>query len=60
MRVVGRVGPLSVHAIAGSHVVTFGFDVDEAAMPGILGFGIERTDHTENERYWLQGLKTFE
>jgi phosphatidylserine/phosphatidylglycerophosphate/cardiolipin synthase-like enzyme len=25
-----------------------------------MGFGVHRTDHTENEAYWLQGLKTFE
>ncbi|HET7270625.1 MAG TPA: phospholipase D-like domain-containing protein, partial [Rubrobacter sp.] len=25
-----------------------------------LGFAIERFDHTEDERYWLRGFKTFE
>lgn len=50
----------SVHAIAGTHVVLLGFDVDEQATNGLLGFAIERIDHMENERYWLKGFKTFE
>jgi phosphatidylserine/phosphatidylglycerophosphate/cardiolipin synthase-like enzyme len=53
-------GPLSVHAIAGTYVVLLGIDMDEAASSGVLGFAIERTDHTEDERYWLRGLRTFE
>src|SRR3954452_6009025 len=27
---------------------------------GVLGFAVHRTDHTENEAYWLEGLKVFE
>src|SRR5215204_3981866 len=53
-------GPLSVHAIAGTYGVLLGIDMEEAASRGVLGFAIERTDHTEDERYWLGGLKTFE
>ena len=26
----------------------------------MLGFAIERIDHTEDERYWLKGFRTFE
>ena len=50
---------LTVQAIAGSHVVLLGFDMKRTAYNGLMGFGIHRTDHTENEAYWLQGLKTF-
>ncbi len=53
-------GPLSVHAIAGSYVVLLGMDMDQENTRGLLGFAIERTDHTEDERYWLKGFKTFE
>jgi phosphatidylserine/phosphatidylglycerophosphate/cardiolipin synthase-like enzyme len=62
MKVRNRVvnGPLSVHAIAGSHVVLLGIDMTEEDSQGVLGFAIERTDHTEDERYWLRGFKTFE
>ena len=27
---------------------------------GLLGFAVHRTDHTEQEAYWLEGMKTFE
>src|SRR5262245_35377666 len=54
-----RSGPLSVHAVAGSYVVLLGFDLDSSALDGLLGFAIERTDHDEDERYWLLGFKTF-
>ncbi|HBH02675.1 MAG TPA: hypothetical protein DDZ42_12265 [Candidatus Rokubacteria bacterium] len=50
---------LTVQAIAGTHVVLLGFDMDEADCDGLLGFAIHRTDHTEGEAYWLEGLKTF-
>ena len=60
MRKKERNGPLSVHAIAGTHVVLLGIDMQEEASRGVLGFAIERTDYTEDERYWLRSLKTFE
>lgn len=53
-------GPLSVHAVAGTYVVLLGIDMEEEASRGVLGFAIERTDHTEDERNWLRGLRTFE
>ena len=37
-----------------------GIDMTEEASQGVLGFAIERIDHTEDERYWLRGFKTFE
>jgi phosphatidylserine/phosphatidylglycerophosphate/cardiolipin synthase-like enzyme len=51
---------LTVQATAGSHVVMLGFDLAEALCPGLKGFAIHRTDHTEGEAYWLRGLKSFE
>jgi phosphatidylserine/phosphatidylglycerophosphate/cardiolipin synthase-like enzyme len=53
-------GLLSVHAVAGTYVVLLGMDMEEESSKGVLGFAIERTDHTEDERYWLKGFKTFE
>ena len=44
-------GPLSVQAIAGRNVVLLDIDMEEDASRGMLGFAIERTDHTEDERY---------
>jgi hypothetical protein len=60
MRKKEKFGPLSVHAIAGTYVVLLGIDMEEDASRGVLGFAIERIDHTEDERYWLKGLKTFQ
>jgi phosphatidylserine/phosphatidylglycerophosphate/cardiolipin synthase-like enzyme len=50
---------LSVQAIAGTYVVLLGFNMKQADCDGLLGFAIHRTDHTEEEAYWLKGQKTF-
>lgn len=50
---------LSVRAISGTCVVLLGIDMDKADCNGLLGFAIHRTDHTEDEAYWLNGNKTF-
>jgi phosphatidylserine/phosphatidylglycerophosphate/cardiolipin synthase-like enzyme len=51
---------LTVNAVGGTHVVILGLDLSQSARPGCLGFAIQRTDHVENERTWLRGMKTFE
>ena len=51
---------LSVRAISGTHVVFLAFNLSAAARAGCLGFAIKRRDDTEDEEYWLQGLKTFQ
>ena len=53
-------GGVTLNAIAGTHVVTLGLDLSEARRAGCLGFAIRREDHTEGERVWLRGLKTFQ
>jgi PLD-like domain len=50
---------VTANAIAGTHVVTLGLDLEESRRPGCLGFAIQREDHIEDERYWLSGMKTF-
>jgi len=52
-------GDLSVQTIAGTHVVLLGMDLPEQDCPGLLGFALRREDHTEGEKYWLSGYKTF-
>ena len=60
MRKRVKKGPLSVRAISGSYVVMLGIDMTKAASKGVLGFAIERTDHTnEDKRDWLAGFKVF-
>ncbi len=53
-------GGATVQAIAGNHAVYFGLDLTDAVRPGCLGWALHRTDHTENEAYWLAGFKTFQ
>jgi phosphatidylserine/phosphatidylglycerophosphate/cardiolipin synthase-like enzyme len=60
MRVRESNGDISVHAIAGSYVILLGLDATPKAAKGLLGFSIQRTDHTEQEKYWLKGFRTFE
>ena len=50
---------LTVQAIAGTYVVLLGWNIQTDLESGLLGFAIQRTDHTENETYWLRGMKTF-
>jgi phosphatidylserine/phosphatidylglycerophosphate/cardiolipin synthase-like enzyme len=59
MRNKEQKGELSVQAIAGTHVVLLGMDLPEQDCPGLLGFALRREDHTEGEKYWLSGYKTF-
>lgn len=60
MRVTSTHDGLKVHAVGGTYVVLFGFDMPEGDCQGLLGFAIHRVDHTENEAYFLEGMKAFE
>lgn len=51
---------LTVNAVAGSHVVLLGLDLADAQRKGCLGFALQREDHSDDERYWMKGMKTFE
>lgn len=59
MRKREEIDQLSVQAVAGTHVVLLGMNLPQAKCPGLLGFAIRRHDHTEGEKYWLRGYKTF-
>ena len=59
MRIRKTAQGLTVQAIAGSHVVLLAMDMKPDDCDGHMGFAIHRTDHTENEAYWLEGMKTF-
>jgi PLD-like domain len=59
MRVSKVKNGLKVNAIAGTYVVLLGFDLPQAKCEGLLGFSVHRTDHTENEAYFLEGMKAF-
>lgn len=51
---------LEVTAVIGTTAVLLSFDMAEADAKGLLGFAIEREDHTEDEKYYLRGFKYFE
>jgi phosphatidylserine/phosphatidylglycerophosphate/cardiolipin synthase-like enzyme len=59
MRVINDLTSLKVVAISGTYVVTLGFNLPEDLCNGLLGFSIHRVDHTENESYYLEGMKCF-
>ncbi len=59
MRVSKKSGKLRGQAIAGTHVVLIGLNMDKADTKDLLGFGIHRSDVTENEAFWLEGQKRF-
>lgn len=51
---------LTVQLIAGTNTVLLAIDMDDATRKGCLGFAIQRTDHTEDEKSWMRGQKVFE
>ena len=51
---------ISLHAVAGTYVVLLGINMTEEDCDALMGFAIHRTDRTEEEAYWMEGLKTFE
>lgn len=59
MRKTNDNSDLKVVAIAGTYVVTLGFNLPEDKCEGLMGFSIHRVDHTENEAYYLEGMKCF-
>lgn len=49
---------LKVNAIAGTYVVTLGFNLPKVKCSGLLGFSILRTDETGRAKF-LEGMKCF-
>jgi len=59
MRVTKTRDGLKVHAVAGTYVVLLGWTLPESDCNGLLGFALHRTDHTEDEAYYMEGMKAF-
>nr|WP_315399672.1 phospholipase D-like domain-containing protein [uncultured Duganella sp.] len=59
MRAQRTEGDLHVQAIAGSHVVIFGFDWPAARAGELQGFALHRTDHHSGRADWLQSQKRY-
>jgi phosphatidylserine/phosphatidylglycerophosphate/cardiolipin synthase-like enzyme len=60
MRAKTEQNGITLQAVAGSYVVLLGWSMTKADSKNILGFALHRTDKTENEAYWLEGMKVFE
>lgn len=58
MRINKTTQGLKVNAIAGTYVVTLGFDYPESKCTGLMGFSILRTDENGAAKY-LEGMKCF-
>ena len=50
---------ITLQAIAGTYVVLLGWSMTKQDSKNVLGFAVHRTDKTENEAYWLEGMKVF-
>jgi phosphatidylserine/phosphatidylglycerophosphate/cardiolipin synthase-like enzyme len=48
-----------VFAVSGINTVSFGIKASASAQKGLLGFGVERADPTEDEKYVMPGFKVF-
>lgn len=59
MRETASGGGFNLHVISGSHVVLLAIDATKDARRNLLGFAIKRNDTTENQSYWLKGIKVF-
>ena len=57
MRVRAKNSEISVHAVAGTHVVLLGLDAKKGALDGLLGFAIHRSGG--GRPYWLRGGRLF-
>jgi hypothetical protein len=51
---------VSLQLVAGTYVVLLGMSVDEARLDGLLGFCVERVDHTEADVRTLENPLLFE
>lgn len=60
MRTTHTTGAVTVQAIAGTHVVLFGTSVTPTAAEGLLGFSIERLDHSTGKQAFLNNFLIFE
>jgi hypothetical protein len=51
---------LEIRGVAGTYVVLLAFNCPKAYRTGLLGFSVERKDHSNGEVIWLRGLKKFD
>ncbi|NRR33946.1 hypothetical protein HSX11_27570 [Oxalobacteraceae bacterium] len=59
MRVIADNDGLRVHAIPGSHVITFGLDWPQHRTAELQGFALHRTDHSTGRADWIDAQKRY-
>jgi phosphatidylserine/phosphatidylglycerophosphate/cardiolipin synthase-like enzyme len=59
MRERSPAAPITVRAVAGTYTVLLGVDLAPELLDGLLGFAIERVDHTGGERGFLDNSLLF-
>ncbi len=52
-------GGFQVFAVTGINTVSFAITATDNAARGLLGFGVERVDPKETQRYYMYGFKVF-
>jgi phosphatidylserine/phosphatidylglycerophosphate/cardiolipin synthase-like enzyme len=50
----------TIYAVSGTNTVSFAIDFREADTKGLLGFAVERINHSTGERKYVDGYKVFE
>jgi phosphatidylserine/phosphatidylglycerophosphate/cardiolipin synthase-like enzyme len=60
MRAGEKDGAVAVQAFAGTYVVLFGMSVEPKAVDGLLGFSVERRDHSTDKWEFLDNFVLFE
>jgi phosphatidylserine/phosphatidylglycerophosphate/cardiolipin synthase-like enzyme len=62
MRVKKEKDGLTAMAVAGTNVVLIGWDMSakDIRAKRVLGFAVQRIRHSDDERMWLPGMKTFQ
>ncbi len=49
----------TIYAVSGTNTVSFAIDFKDAVTDGLLGFAVERINHSTGERKFLDGYKVF-
>lgn len=55
-----KTGGYTIYAVSGTNTVSFAIDFREADTDGLLGFAVERINHSTGERKYVDGYKVFD
>lgn len=55
-----KTGGYTIYAVSGTNTISFAIDFRQANTKGLLGFSVEKIDHKNGERKYVDGFKVFE